>query len=268
VVIEYFNQGGEQDLALASTAVAAPFFGALLVLVARIRADMLLAHPFHELTNYEDLLNLVDLLFALCRNRDDRFFEAVLRHFQRCQQVECQCRQFFDSQASAADQKRLLGHVLQWLCGKFKKEWELKHLLAWLKCSEEKCHLQALHTLLFYKESKLNLMKEFCLFRLANQLRRILDKQRYGRRVAFSSFETVARFNESVLSLQRDIKEMADRQLDYYKELMENKPRLDRLLGLAVQITAMRTDICSAFKELLALNRYDKRLKKLYTLYF
>lgn len=273
----FLDSGGVDNIGLLFLVVGSPFIAATYVSICERRYDFFIRSDTKNFKKEEDMEMYMGVLIDLIENKHEPTskvqLEGVLKYYTMNSKTENRANSMKLIQADLKEdtpEKELLWY--EWLkdildegLEKFEESTTLHLLNAYLHQEKLSNRFKALYELLETDENKPQIQIEFAIFRYKNIIEEeIVEHDANNSENKGIDVNILVLFQNKFVEFQNHIEKSVNFHLDFWRELLEDNPDIQKLQSLSSKITRSVEEVAGNFDKICEINNNHTRMLKIY----
>ncbi|CAK68406.1 unnamed protein product (macronuclear) [Paramecium tetraurelia] len=213
-----------------------------------------LSDPNQHEQLYNQLIYIIDRRDNL---QNYLLLEGILvQHMETCQNQNCQCQYLSESKTKDQDELVWYKFIIQMIdlsIAKFPKSCKLHLLQSYIQNSKLNNKFKSYYSLQHIKQLETSLREEFQAYRDLHTLEEMMQEEDQKAEIIIDVLQVV-KFQKYYGQFQNLLEESVKRHYEFWCELQENNPDIQKLFNLGGQITQSVEDVKDLYDKLMEIN--------------
>ena len=278
IVHAFVDTGSIDETGLFYLFFGMPFFAFAVITIIERRSVTYRRRLIKNFKKDVDVEMYINVIFDLIEHRDKpqsrMALEGLLRHHLKyCVKKENECACYALSRDFAKDEEppeklwyTWIKHIISDLLdSKFPKSTRLHMLYAYVQ--REKLHnkFKALYEMMITEENKPNMEEEFSIFSYKNVIEEeMIENDARNSESKGVDVNVIVDFQNKFVDFQAAVENDVDLHLEFWRELLENNPDIQKLQSLGAKITHSFEQTSGEFKKLNDINPNHIKMLQIY----
>ncbi|EAR98621.2 PAS domain S-box protein (macronuclear) [Tetrahymena thermophila SB210] len=263
LVTTFLDQGTIDNIGLLYVLICFPMFWNVYRNIVHHRKSYFIQLSIKDFKKDDDVEVYVNVLIDLIESREHAEsrikLEGILKyHSKTCPKDTCYCRQLLHDETKDEESQLLskkwymfVRSILEDSLEKFVKSSRLHLLHAFIQHEKLKNKFKALFELMIAREHKPNIQEEFSIFRFANLIEdEIKDSDEKTGDTRNVDVNKIVLFQKRFIEFQEIIDKSVQLHLDFWKELLEENPEIQKIENMGSKITSTVEQVKDQFQRL------------------
>jgi ABC-type transport system involved in cytochrome c biogenesis permease subunit len=254
-----------------------PFFAYAVITIIERRSVTYRRRLIKNFKKDNDVEMYINVIFHLIEHRDKpqsrMALEGLLKHhLKHCVKKESECACYALSRDFAKDEEppeklwyTWIKHIISDVLERFPKSTRLHMLYAYVQ--REKLHnkFKALYEMMITEENKPNMEEEFSIFSYKNVIEEeMIENDARNSESKGVDVNVIVDFQNKFVDFQAAVENDVDLHLEFWRELLENNPDIQKLQSLGAKITHSFEQTSGEFKKLNDINPNHIKMLQIY----